>query len=307
MSTGDAVTDLLGSTRRDAMVIAPFMRAVALDRLLGAVPEGVSTTVVTRWRPLDILSGASDLATLDVTEARNIRLLLRHDLHAKLFIADERCLVGSANVTATALGWRDPSNLELLAPVARRTVEIQRFEATLLADPIPATADERDRMTDLVARLRERLGPLDPRAVMAEADTSLIPATWVPRAANPEDLFAVYRGDLDRVSRTARPTMLTELTLLGLAPGMTKREFHVRVGAAIAQAPVVREVLSVIARTGDVTEDEFEEILRRLAPDALVGSVAASLIVLQRWLSHFMPESYETVQESIRLIQAKRA
>ena len=305
-SPGAAVAELLGSTRRDAMVIAPFMRSAALARLLDAVPEGVSTTVVTRWRPLDILAGASDLATFDVTEARNIRLLLRHDLHAKLFIADERCLVGSANVTATALGWRDPSNLELLAPVGRRTAEIQIFEATLLADPIPATAAERDRMTDLVGRLQDRLGTPWQLPSRAVDDTSLIPMTWVPQVANPEDLYAVYRGDLETVSRAARPTMLNELTLIGLAPGMTKNEFHVRVANAIAQAPVVKEVLTVIDRTGSVTEAEFAGILRRLAADMPAGSVADSLIVLQRWLSHFMPENYETVQESIRLIQANR-
>ena len=123
---------------------------------------------------------------------------------------------------------------------------------------------------------------------------------------NPEDLYTGYRGDLYAVSRTARPTMLEELALLGLAPGMSEGEFRNRVALSIAQAPVVKEALLLIDKTGDVTEAEFDDLLNRLQADRPAGSVADSLIVLQRWLSHFMPDSYETTQESIRLIRAKR-
>ena len=305
-SPGDAVTELLGSAQRDAMVVAPFIRSVALERLLDAVPVGVEATIVTRWRPLDILTGASDLCVFDIAETRNSRLLLRHDLHAKLFVADERCLVGSANVTATALGWREPPNLELLAPVGRRTAEVRTFETTLFADPIPATVAERDRMIDLVDRLRDRLGPQGQLPASTADVPSLIPPTWVPQVGNPEDLYAVYRGEFDAVSRAARPTMLLELTLLGLAPGMSEDEFRDRVALTIAQAPAVREALLLIDETGDVTEAEFDDILNRLDADRPACSVADLLIVLQRWLSHFMPESYETAQESIRVIKAKR-
>ena len=190
---GDVLTELLGSARRDVMAVAPFIRSAALERLLDAVPEGVKTTVVTRWRPLDILAGAGDLGVFDIAEARNIQLLLRHDLHAKLFVADERCLVGSANVTATALGWREPSNLELLATVSRQTAEIREFEATLFATSIPATVAERDQMIALVDRLRDRLGPQAELLAAAEDVHSLIPPTWVPPSGQ-------SRGPLHRLS-----------------------------------------------------------------------------------------------------------
>ena len=303
---GVVVTELLASAERDVRIVAPFIRSAALERLLAAVPKGVETTVVTRWRPLDILAGASDLGVFEVAKTRNVRLLLRHDLHAKLFVADERCLVGSANVTATALGWREPTNLELLATVNRQTPEIRDFETTLFATVIPATVAERDQMIALVDRLRNRLGPQAELLAATEDVPSLIPPTWVPRVSNPEDLYAVYCGELDAASRNTRPTMLEELALLGMAPGMLEGEFRNQVALAIAQAPVVKEALLLIDETGDVTEAEFDDLLNRLQADRPVGAIADSLIVLQRWLSHFMPENYETTQESIRLIRAKR-
>ena len=299
-SPGDRISELLSGAKQDVLIVAPFIRSVALERLLNAVAEGVETTIVTRWRPLDILVGASDLGVFDAAEAREARLLLRHDLHAKLFAADERCLVGSANVTETALGWRRPPNLELLGPASRQSAEIREFETTILEYSMPATAEDRDRMVDLVERLKDRL------PTGTEDVPSLIPPTWVPRAANPEDLYAVYRGDLDAVSRAARQTVLEELVLLGIAPGMSEDEFRDRVAIAMAQAPVVRQTLLLIDETGEVTEAAFDDLLKRLQASRPEGEVADSLIVLQRWLSYFMPDSYETTQESIKLIRAKR-
>lgn len=303
---GHRVRDLLGTAEREVLVVAPFIRSAALERLLDAAPAGVNTTIVTRWRPLDVLAGASDLGVFDIAEARAIRLLLRHDLHAKLFVADDRCLVGSANVTAAALGWREPTNLELLAKVSRRTAEIREFETTLLQTSTPATAVERDLVLELVERLRARLGSESSILAATEEVPSLVPETWVPRVGNPEDLYAVYCGDLDAVSRVARPTMAEELVQLGLAPGMSEDEFRRRVALAMADTPVVRKVLSLIDETGDVTESEFKELLDQVRADQPSASVADSLVVLQRWLSHFMPDNYETTQETIRLIKAKR-
>ena len=303
---GTAVAELLGGAEHEVMIVAPFMRSAALLRLLDAVLEGVKTTIVTRWRPLDILAGASDLGVYDIAENRGIPLLLRHDLHAKLFVADERCLVGSVNVTAAALGWREPPNLELLVAVSRETAEIREFEATILAAAVRATVAERDQLSDLVSRLKEQFGSQrELVAGMEGAIPSLVPPTWIPRSSNPEELYAVYLRDFDAVSRTALPAMLEDLRSLGLAPGMSAEEFKARVAVAIAQAPVIKRVLLLIDETGDVTEAELHDLLNPLEANLPTGSVADLLVVLQRWLSHFMPDGYETAQASIRLIKAK--
>ena len=64
INPGDLVAELFASAEREVIIVAPFIRSAALARLLEAVPEGVRTKIVTRWRPLDILAGASDLGVL---------------------------------------------------------------------------------------------------------------------------------------------------------------------------------------------------------------------------------------------------
>ena len=128
----DEIIELLSSARKSALIVAPFVRSESLSPLLDSVPLNIETVVVTRWRPADLLAGVSDLDIYDVAEEKAVQLHLRNDLHAKMFAADDKCLVGSVNVTHTALGWRSPSNFELLTPVARTASHIVEFENALL-------------------------------------------------------------------------------------------------------------------------------------------------------------------------------
>ena len=59
---GEAVIELLRSAERDVLVVAPFIRTHALERLLGHVPTGIQIKVVTRWRPADVVAGSLSLA-----------------------------------------------------------------------------------------------------------------------------------------------------------------------------------------------------------------------------------------------------
>ena len=86
----DEIISLLSSARKSALIVAPFVRSESLSRLLDSVPVNIETMVVTRWRPADLIAGASDLSIYDVAEERAAQLYLRNDLHAKFFAADDK-------------------------------------------------------------------------------------------------------------------------------------------------------------------------------------------------------------------------
>ena len=232
---------LLGSARRNALIVAPFIRSAALSRLVDCIAVGAEVIVVTRWRPIDLIAGASDLGVFDVAHAREIPLYLRHDLHAKLFAGDDKCLVGSANVTLSGLGWRIPYNLELLTPVPRSAKHIIAFEATLFANAVRATVDQRDELAVLVDKLAHKEMPkwgADQGVGSAEA----LSAEWVPQTRNPEELYAVYQGGSD-VSRSALGTMQEELRQLGVMRGLDREGFQAWVASVIRQNPLISGVL----------------------------------------------------------------
>ena len=302
---GDSVVSLMSRAENNVLIVAPFIRTPALSRLLESIPIGVSVSIITRWRAADLLAGASDLGILDLTESLSIPLLLRHDLHAKLFAADQQCLVGSANITDTALGWRTPANLELLVSVPRTNPHIVAFEQELFAGAVPATRELQSYLQDLVERLRKEPIFVVPEIADDENTPGLLNPEWVPRVMNPEELYYVYTNEDERVSRTALQVMRNELGQLGVAPGMTEPEFRAWVAATISQTPLVSGVIRHIDEEGSMTEPALERLLENIGVDLHDYSAREGIEVLQRWFTYFLPTQYQTAQDSIKLIRAR--
>lgn len=303
---GEAVVTLLATAEETSLIVAPFIRSQALQEVLEAVPDGVDVAIVTRWRPADLLAGASDLEVFDIANASGIPLYLRYDLHAKMFAADRTCLVGSANVTETALGWRNPANLELVTTVSRDAPEIVAFEAELFRLAVRATSEQRDFMQRLVADLVDIVQQLpDAEFATDELAGVLTPGGWIPRSKNPEDLYAVYRGETDAVGRARLPSMEAELLQMGLPPALPEPHFNSWVCAAIGQTPLVAEVLRVIDENGAVGESEVGAMLETLEVTDESEAPAEVLEVLRRWFNHFMADHFETKQDSIRLVRTR--
>ena len=300
---GDDIISLLGAAKKKALIVAPFVRSEALSRLLNCIQDGTDTTVVTRWRPADLFSGASDLGVFDLTESRSIPLYLRQDLHAKYFAADAKCLIGSANVTLTALGWRTPANLELLTAATRSDSHIVEFERELLSGAVRATVEQRDRLAQLL-ELSQRAPIVMAEIADLEKSAGLLPPSWVPRVRNPEELFSVYCGNAD-VSRSALPTMQSELEQIVTVRGLDEEGFRAWVAATISQTPLIDRVVQHIEREGDVTEHWLGSLLGEVGVDPEEFGPRDVLEILERWLTYFLSGKYETARDSIKLIKAK--
>lgn len=297
---GEQVTSLFSTAQYCVLIVAPFVRSEALARVLDSVPDHVKVAVVTRWRVVDLLANVSDLGVYDVAKSRSVSLYLRHDLHAKFFAADNRCLVGSANVTNTALGWRMPANFELLAPLDRTDDYVVEFENALFAGAVRATPEQRDRIQVLL----DRLGSTELIHRFDHTTIDLLPPNWVPRVRNPSELYALYRGDSD-VSHARRRIMQEELAQIGVLRGMDEGGFRAWVAAIISQTPLVAWVVQQVDDGGQVTETELRDRLAELGVDTNVHRPRDVLETLQRWLTFFLPMRYETARDSIKLIRAR--
>lgn len=304
---GDILKSSFERARQSILVVAPFIRSSTLARLLEDVDPVVDVSIVTRWRPTDILAGASDLGVFDLCQERKISLHLRNDLHAKLFVIDSDCFIGSANVTDTALGWRQPANLELLIEATQPVFDRDDFVSSLLAGSVKATKAHFDHVSQLVERLSTKPAYVVTEIADDGSTPGLLPPTWVPRIMNPDELYSVYEsGDAADVSRTALPGMTEELLQLGVAPGMTESEFRSWVASSISQTPLVENVLERISQVGYINEASMAELMTDIGVDVEACPPRDSLRTLQRWLTFFLQQSYETTPESIMLIRAEQ-
>jgi hypothetical protein len=216
--------------------------------------------------------------------------LLRPDLHAKYYRADQHCLVGSANITSKALGWRAPTNLELLLEVP--AVALAQFEAHLLEGA--SLVDE-----TMVAAMQAAVAAFGPVAGIAQTSTALPtggaalppPALWVPELRTPEQLFLAYSGQWDALTATGRLAAQNDLNILDLPAGLSRRSFRALIGARLLQLPSINSLdrfLIVPRRFGAVREHLRPILLAR----GMEYDASGAWQTIMRWLLYFLPDRY---------------
>lgn len=281
---GDLVAEVFEGAISAVVICAPFVKEAPLRRLLDCVDRSVPIQIFTRWRPDEVAAGVSDTGVLPLVEARGGTVHLCERLHAKLFRADGRVLVGSANLTGAALGWSANPNLELLVEVPEETQAVGALEAALTSCSVPATAE--------IAAEVERVAALLP-SLSGEVEASPTPAlpssAWHPLLREPADLFVAYSKGADQLSSTSSAAAYADLAALELPPGLAREPFEALVANRLLQSPLVGEVdrlLEEPRRFGEVSK------LLGLRLDLSHRDAQHAWQTLMRWLNHFLPQRY---------------
>ena len=268
MVEGERLKALLAAARGRIVLCAPFMQARVVETLLSVVADDVMVRIVTRWRAVEVAAGVSDLGVFEVANRRaRTELYLLNDLHAKLFVADERCLVGSANLTGSALGWSEFSNVELLVSVP---AEVEREAATLEVgnwiDGSPVTGDNRSR-------------------------------AWLPRCAAPDRLFDIYQNpDTVRVAEETRQDGLADLADLRIAPGLSPERFVAAVSGALRRIPSITRILEAVP--GIVRDSRGVELVTSADPGVSRDDAALHWRIVRDWIRVFFADEFEVAPES---------
>lgn len=279
---GDALMTLAASSRREFVMCAPFAKLAVVSRVMSAVPSGVDVALYTRWRPEEVAAGISDTGVLQVLHDRGGAVYLHDRLHAKFFRTESAVLLGSANLTATALGWSFSPNIELLVESTRdRIVDVENCLSTQSTEATAEMAREVDEIAKLlpgVPTAPELLGPAPESA-----------AIWVPHLRMPSDLYTAYsRGPNSLTSRSA-PAAAVDLAALDLPMGLDRVEFQVLVGHRMRQQVLLQKLdrfLETPRRFGEV-RDELARLTgcdREQAEDAWQTTM--------RWMLEFLPHRY---------------
>ncbi|MGI5259335.1 phospholipase D family protein [Streptomyces angustmyceticus] len=238
------IEDLLASARGRVALIAPFIKKDVFRAALAAITApDAEILCVTRWSVLEVAAGVSDpeIAELASQDGR-VTILLCHDLHAKLYLADDRCLVGSANLTAKATGRRHPKNLELLIETSVSHPEVQRLLEQIDVDGIPATQE-------LASQIREQAELLKqdedrPALILATGDADQQQTPWRPETRSPNRLYRVYRGAKHDYVSEILAGVIRDLAHLDVPPGLDEQAFSKAVRVRLYEMPEVGQLVT---------------------------------------------------------------
>jgi len=288
---GDALLSLSQSARRELLLVAPFMKAGPLERLLDSADARVDPVCITRWRPSEIAAGVSDLDVYGVLAERSGALWLRQDLHAKYFRGDDTVLVGSANLTGAALGWSVDPNLEILVTVDRFSKEVVDFERVAMQGAVKVDQDLHETFA-AAAKCWSVSGRLhDIELQRLDQEIAIETEFWLPALRNPAELYFVYQlVNSHGLPIATREAAMRDLAVLQPPPGLSKEDFGRAIGAVLLSIPVVNSIDRFV-----VVPQRFGAV-RNLLKDHLELSHAEATRVWQtliRWLRHFLPNRYE--------------
>jgi hypothetical protein len=204
-------------------------------------------------------------------------------------IDNREILVGSANVTAAALGLSTRSNLELIAAITPTQQQVALFLAELRMRSRPATEEELAQVL-AAAEHRRRESQADAGAEKGDEISPTPASPWLPRFRSPDRLYGLYSDPEYLFRAKTVDDALCDVVRLGPPAGLTEAAFNEHARQALRANPLV------------IALDDFTSEPRRFGAvsawltDAMPGSDyrarQAAAQVLIRWLTYFDGERY---------------
>ena len=299
-SIGINLEKLCKQATREVLLVAPFIKQVALQRLLAIIPKGVTLRCITRWKPEEIASGVTDLEIWHlIKDYPNSSLELRSDLHAKYYRVDEQCLIGSANLTNKGLGWSTSSNLELLVELSAETEELKNFEEELLRGCIQVDQNLFNQVAKTVALLKEQF----PQSNQLTDEGNKVKLFlnfdntfsnyWLPTLRNPGCLYLAYSEQWEKLTISTQEAANQDLMAFPLPNNLSEDTFNSYMGILILQKSIVQEVDNFVKtpqRFGAV-----KNLILSLNKNKSENFNATRCWqTLMRWLLYFLPNRYAT-------------
>lgn len=260
-------------------IAAPYIKSAALRKFLRSAYPAASLTCITRWKPLDLAIGASDLSSREIVNEFGGSFRLHPSLHAKYYRMEQTVLIGSANLTCSAMGWSPESNLEILVQ-AGEEFDYLSFEKQLLGNS--KILGDREfsvwaAMAELMARDAHMVTDKQPRL-----------DDWRPLTRDPAHLFLSCDGrDQEIASADERESAQRDLEALRIPPGLTAQQSRTWITACLLTTPFVCSVMR-LDRDADLL-DSYRSIARTYGLDITEARRATETV--ENWLAFFSPET----------------
>ena len=204
------------SGAQDIILVAPYIKADALLRVLKVVDSKASINCITRWNTHDLAVGASDIDCRDIITERGGSFRLHASLHAKYYRTDNFVLIGSANLTSSGMGWSSDPNLEILCR-PEDEFDVEAFQAVLFGES-REVSDEEFHHWESVTKFTN--------SKAASGSGLLHPIdSWQPSTRDPQHLVLAYKGREDAIaSSDEQRAARRDLKALQLPEGLTNEQ-----------------------------------------------------------------------------------
>ena len=272
----------------DVAIIAPFIKMDALRSLLDVIPVSSHLRCVTRWIPREVAQGISDIQVFDaLAERGNATVSLVDNLHAKMYIAGTRCLVGSANLTLAGLGERgEHSNIEVL-------VETDTQDLGIVSTLDQIALVERIATREIAESARLLAESLSGMVTLKNQRT----LPWFPGSRTPEQAFRVYSIPQKGFVSMAERILRRDVALSDIQPGLDDSQFRDAIRELLYTIPIAQKFLDSGDDTFLTVADAYPGLQAMIGDQFSAEDLWQSFV---QWMAWFFPEKV-MIQERTEL------
>lgn len=285
---GKRIRLLFEHVEDDVTIIAPFIKMDALRSLLNVIPVSSHLRCVTRWIPREVAQGISDVQVFDaLAERGNATVSLVDNLHAKMYIAGDRCLVGSANLTLAGLGERgEHSNIEVL-------VETDTQDLGILSTLDQIALVERIATREIAESARLLAESLSGMVTLKNQRT----LPWFPGSRTPEQAFRVYSIPQTGFVSMAERILRRDVALSDIQPGLDDSQFRDAIRELLYTIPIAQKILDSADDTFLTVADAYPGLQGMIGDQFSAEDLWQSFV---KWMAWFFPEKV-MIQERTEL------
>jgi len=280
-SPWDIVLDR-GRDATEAVLVAPYIKVDALKTVLDILQAEVSLECYSRWTPLDIQTGASDLECRTLVSGKGGSFHLCNRLHAKYYRFDGQILIGSANLTASGLSYAHSGNLEILCEPSH-DFDWHSFESDLRLQSWEVTNEEFLLWQECTAF---EVSLTDPGMEFTGGDLD----NWKPQTRQPAYLWLSYIGKESKIpTPEQRELAKLDISTLAVPQGLSVGRFNAWIRSSLRASPFMDSLR-------ELSQENEKTVWDAIAQEWHVAkSVAARWTsTAHNWLRHFEVEGGES-------------
>lgn len=296
--SGKIAEYITSEVRNRLLIITPYIKVDALERLLENIPSDVNVSIITTWKLEDLGYGSSELALYPYCKKHNYSLYLNPRVHLKVISCDwETCMFGSANITHSGLALRENYNYEIYSDKTKIDREGRNYLNQIFFESEVVT----DRLYEWYQKKVQSMPKL-PRIVvdnttpyeMEEEREFLISA--LPMSVNPSTFYLLYASGFDSDDIEAVECGIHDKVLYRISDNLPEEEFYSQLREMFFSQPFISSLLSFIDEKVDGRYfGEVKEWIQKNCTDVPVPSrrdLTGNIQVLYRWISTLSNQEY---------------
>lgn len=272
------------------LLVVPFVKLDALNRLLSVSQHHPRLKVIVRWRSEDILAGASDLDVYPSLKKRGIPLYLNPDIHLKLYIFESNHAFNtSGNITMKGLGYSDSPNIEVGNVVPLVDVDWVNIYR-LINDSRPVDDD----LYGAYQRMAAAADGTFQVPKLPQFKERLYTIQSLPATGNPNTLLQFYRHpDRSSLPPEEYRRAIHDLVTYRISPGLSADTFLSHLKAQFQATPFVIDFVSLIKGEKSLRFGAVNAWIHRKCEDVPLPyrwEINENTRILYNWLAYFFPE-----------------